>query len=301
MMKRRSDPFGSRSSVLVFVMLFLASLQGGATAESAAAQTAEDFLTQIMNLSVSSIVESPDVSYDIIGLPYKTLTAEGCCDVWVSEDGSAVYGYGKKSMFADEDTDGKTHADAISEAAAFAAITPLLQYLNLSTAQSDYELVFEDMGGETENDLWGCVWIVHREMELNGITCRTRLFTGLVSAASDTIFTFRHRPVIPPANTLSLDVTYAAARQAAQDWLAEEPYFTVASPILLDDDGEGEQVIAPQQNFFAIDEEEQTSPTATYYSWEIPFEWTEWGDAQFNGVVWVDVGTGAVVGAGSKE
>ena len=299
-MKRRSDLFGLRSTMLIFAMLFLALLHSGAVAESAEAQTAENFLAQIMNLSVSSIVESPDVSYDIIGLPYKTLTADGCCDVWVSEDGSAVYGYGKKSMFADEDTDGKTHADAISEAAAFAAITPLLQYLDLSTIQSDYELVFEDMGGETEDDLWGCVWIVHREMELNGIPCRTRLFTGLVSAASDTIFTFRHRPVIQPENTLSLDVSYAAARQAAQAWLAAEPYFTEASPLLLDDDDdEGEQVIAPQQNFFAIDEEEQTSPTATYYSWEIPFEWTEWGDAQFNGVVWVDVVTGEVVGAGA--
>ena len=299
-MKRKNDLFGLLSTLVVFAFFLLAPLYTGVAEESAAAQTARNFLSQVMNVTATLIVESPYVSYDIIGLPYKTLTADTCCDVWVSEDGSAVYGYGKKSMFADEDTAGKTHADAISEAAAFAAMTPLLQYLDLSTTQSDYDIVFEDMGGETENDLWGCVWIVHREMELNGIPCRTRVFTGLVSAASGAIFTFRNRPVIPPENTLNGDVTYAVARQATQSWLSAWPYFSAASPTLAGDENEGVKVIAPQENHFAPADDEQTAPTKTYYSWEVPFEWTEWGDEQFEGVVWVNVETGEVVGAGAE-
>ncbi len=269
--------------------------------ESPAAQEARNFLEQALGITVTTIVEKPSVTYDVIGLPYRLLTADATYDVWVSENASAIYGYARRGMFVNENLEGKTTADAISEDRAFATIVPVLNYLDLSTAKSDYHIDFQDMGGGAGNSLEGCFWSVSREMALNEKPCRTRTFIGVVAAASETVYIVRYSPSIPPENQLNVVITYQAARQAAQDWLAEEPYFTVASPILLDDDGEGEQVIAPQQNFFAIDEEEQTSPTATYYSWEIPFEWTEWGDAQFNGVVWVDIETGEVVGAGSNE
>ena len=219
-------------------------------------------------------------------------------DIWVAEDGTAVYGYTKKDMFSGENLNGKTNADAISEEYAFNAIGPVLNYLDLSTSKSDYYMSFRDMGteGDEDDDLWGCMWIIRKEMELNGIPCRGRGFSGSVSGASQTVNIFRYLPTIMPENQSNVVVSYTEARQNALNWLQEHPYFETASPFLVGDENTGVQVIAPQHQMFELNEAEQTEATKTYYCWEIYFSWTEYNN-DFNGVIWVNIDTGEIVGA----
>ncbi len=284
---------------MAITLVLLFSWAAGAE-ESLAAQKAISFLSQVLNITAAAVIESPDISFETIGLPYKKITVNACHNLWVAEDGSTVYSYSRRNRFTGEDVSGKTHADAISATDAFTAIIPLLAYLGLSTSQSDYEIAFSDIGGETHNDLQGCTWGVRQTIHVNGVLCRSCIFLGRVSAASGAIFSFRYWPIIPQENTSTATISYAEARQTAINWLATQIYLTGASPTLTGDENNGQQVIAPNINGFDISNllEEQTESTKTYYCWEVPFEWTERGDHTVPGVVWIDVETGAVIGAG---
>lgn len=284
---------------LLFIAIAVAPMHISEAQELPIRQKAQEFLVQGLGITTSIIEEKAGVTNDIIGLPYKIVTADSTYDVWVSEDASTVYGYAKKSMFSDENLDGKTVADAISEETAFSAIIPVLSYIGLSINKSDYQMLFSDMGSKDgdEDDLWGCVWRIYKEMKIDGKVCRFRGFNGVIAASSETIYTFRYRPVIYPENTLNDVITYIAARQSAASWLTTQPYFESAVPILSGDENAGIQVIAPEHNMFDNNIPEATDSVKTFYCWEVPFTWTESETEQFEGVVWVNVETGDVIGA----
>lgn len=296
-MMSRIKPIKYQALILLSIIA-VTPIQMAWAQESPIIQKARNFLSQALNISATTIIERPEVIYDIIGLPYKILNVDSTYDIWVAEDGTAVYGYTKKDMFSGENLNGKTNADAISEEYAFNAIGPVLNYLDLSTSKSDYYMSFRDMGteGDEDDDLWGCMWIIRKEMELNGIPCRGRGFSGSVSGASQTVNIFRYLPTIMPENQSNVVVSYTEARQNALNWLQEHPYFETASPFLVGDENTGVQVIAPQHQMFELNEAEQTEATKTYYCWEIYFSWTEYNN-DFNGVIWVNIDTGEIVGA----
>ena len=55
--------------------------------------------SRIKRHTTSIIEEKAGVTNDIIGLPYKIVTADSTYDVWVCEDASTVYGYAKVYVF----------------------------------------------------------------------------------------------------------------------------------------------------------------------------------------------------------
>ena len=288
-------------SLQIVVLLVLIPAYSGVTEESPTVKKVRNFFVEVFGKTVSAISESSDISYNIIGLPYKIYDVDSKYMVKISEDNTTIYGYTKKDL--DENVTGKTSADAISEDDAFNAVKPVLKYLELSTSKSDYQMSFRDMGTEDDraDDLWGCMWtIVGKDMEMNKMPCRGRGFVGAVSGASQTITTFCYLPVIMPENELSLIITYAEARQKALIWLQKKPYFEKAIPSLTGDENTGIQVIAPKRDSFDNNRGEPTKLTKTYYCWEIPFVSSKLIPEQSEGAVWINVETGEVVGAGYR-
>lgn len=282
--------------VLVFFMFVLSTISAVAEQESQVAESVRNFFTQTMRVTVTNLVEEPCISYRLIGLPYKEVKVDNSYFVWVADVGGTIYSYTKKDM-PNEDVINKTQEDAISASEAFTSILTLLDYFELPKKESDYQMIFQDMGGETENDLDSCYWIIRRELNLDGIPCRMRSFVCFVSGASGTIFTFKYLPVIPPENTLIVTTTYAAARQAALNWLMESSVLSVREITLTGDENSGTQVVAPEENMFVDNMlQDQTEKTKTYYCWEVPFAWTQY-EEDYNGYVWVNVETGEIVGA----
>ncbi len=270
--------------------------------ESQATQTIKSFLSGGLCIEAARVTERPDVSYDSVGMPYKWYSVDDTYRLWVSLDGEKVYRFTHNRWGCNELhlVEGKTHDDAISETEAFASVVPLLSYLGFSTEQNEYEIEFKDTAYQTDqriNDLWGARWYIRKAFSLDGIKCRSRYLTIIVSAASGAVVGFHHNPVIPPENTLNPIVPYSAAEQIALAWITAHPYFAEANPTIAADSSQEQIVIAQKYDFYGESMVGRTVPISTYYSWVVIFDFVEFGRAYQCGV-WVNIETGEVVGSG---
>ena len=288
--------------LIIIALMFFVLHNNAFCQESSINQNIKEFFSETLDIAITSIIGTPCISYDVVGLPHKTFIADKTYRIQASIDGSSIYSVQlTKDLVPKEDIEGKTNKDAISDDAAFSAVIPLLEYYDLPVNKSEYQIDFIDINGENEDDLYGCSWSISYYLKLNGIPCRTRFVNISVSAAAKVIEGFIFRPVISPENTLDNAITYASARQLALDWILEQPYLTGEGlPTLTGDNNNGIQVIAPEYNILVPNESEATEQPKTYYCWEVPFTYKEF-DYTPEAVVWVDIQTGEIVGGGEKE
>jgi hypothetical protein len=282
------------ATVLIFMALTFTSYTAAFGQELSAEQRIRDFLSEVLGITATNISESPSILYESFGLPYKIFIADGCCKISASVDGSIIYRYMSDSLFADEEDTikGKTLEDAISDDEAFSAAVPILEFYELPTEKSEYQMDLIDPFSEIRGDLFGSEWFIEKEIKLNGIPCRTRAIYIGISAASKKIVDFEYYPIIPPENTLDNAITYASAQRKAWRWILVH---FLTWPALTGDANAGIQVIAPNLNRLKSVYDE-TEPTKTFYCWEVPFTWKQW-ESTLNGVVWVNLQTGEIVGS----
>ena len=293
--------------VAALMAILIAPLHSSAICQDLSAnEKISDFLLQTLGITVTTITDTSSISYDFIGFPHKTFTADKIYTIKSSVDGSAIYSYSKKERFVYKtDISVKTSEDAISDDDAFSVVVPLLEYFGLPTDKSKYRITFVDNADEVEDDLFGSSWSIIHYMKLNGIPCRKRILNISVCAAEKEVQSFFYRPIIPPENTLDGAIPYASARQLALDWFAKQPSLTVGGlPTIIDDANnsthKGTQVIAPVYNIFSTSVSRLTEQPKTYYCWEVPFAWVDFTHIH-NVVVWVNIQTGEIVGAGEQE
>jgi len=287
------------STIITFTIFFIFWPMGnGMTEEVTPSQKVEDFLFEALNMENVTIAERPGISFEN-GLPGKTFCIDDKCDstVMVTEDGAIILAYWRGFYHVEEKeyVQGKTRADAITEAQAFAFATPALEYLGYSSEREDYLMKKYNIinNSESNNALEGTRWFIKKYLTVDGVSYRGSPFLMILSAATGAIISISNTPPTLPENTMNIQVSYADARPAALNWINDNYYGSLTG-----DPESGTIVIAPNVNQFEIGKE-RTEALKTYYCWEVPFIWSDsMSNTQIEGVVWVNIETGVAVGAG---
>jgi len=245
----------------------------------------------------------------IAGRPLNKVRGDGWIAL-VAGDTGQVYSFGRKHFFNDEKSEASAlkKADALSREAAFKAVLPLLKDFSLSENIEDYTLNLEERVGsfsvpEEERSLHDYLWAIRRYFSYEGVPCRERRLSVLISPLSGKVVSVDYWPMVLPAN--EKDENKIISRQNAlgvtTEWVSQEPYFLhVGRAARVADDAVDDiaMVVAcprPYPHPEGYRKETRYVGTEAYYCWEVPFEFKEAGHL-FEGVAWVRVDNSAVIG-----
>ena len=296
---KKQDRLCKSSIIIGFTMLFVFfPICTGMPQELTPSQKVEEFLSEALNIENATIVERPGISFDK-GLPGKTFCIDDNCDstVMVTEDGAIILEYRRRFYHSEEKeyVQGKTRADAITETEAFAFATPVLEYLGYSSAREDYSLDIRNFINNCprNNALEGTRWSIKKYFTVDGVSYRGATLFVRLSAATGTIISISNTPRVLPENSMNIQISFADARPVALNWIRDNYFGSLTG-----DAESGTIVIAPNVNQFEM-LTKRTEALKTYYCWEVPFIWREpMTNKMEESVVWVNIETGEVVGAG---
>lgn len=177
----------------------------------------------------------------------------------------------------------------------FEKIKPLLEYFELPEKIEEYKFYLSPA-----KDTWRVIQnITYEEVPY-------RMAGFKIDVLSDTceITSFVYVPVRVPTNIKPQLDTETNAREIAKKWLIDSEYFKKEYGFLgdvhryVDESKKGKVVITFPVNAF-VTREIPKEKREFMYAWEIPFIWKAYGENK--GVIWVDVETQQVVGAGPYE
>ena len=272
----------------------------GQTEETQPIQTVRAFLSDVLSIEISEVKEHPGDLFLEIRSDHKIcLINNGSYSVYVSEDGSVVYGYNNNTWYSrvyDE-----VHAELITESEVFDMAVPLLKYLGLTLDVSDYEFSLRGFGLKTPDNYQQQVWRISRRFYLNGKICRSLGFSCLISATSGDLIKFVYNPIKAPQNNLNVQVSYKEACDIASSYISQVYASTINEISFANGDSEGKIVVAPDDNELGkADYNYALGPPSMYYSWEVKLRFVEYKNTEreysSSCIVYVNIETGEVVG-----
>ncbi len=147
-------------------------------------------------------------------------------------------------------------------------------------------------------------WVIKRRYSFNNVPCRDRSFSLTVfpEKASIHIEAFEDYPIVLPDEEPQWSISKDEAVSAVKAWfVGASPSYMLAPKVESDVVSKIQKVIAlPNRCFVLGKKQPDCRGTKAQYCWEVPFSWMECSDV-FNGVLWVSLGKGEVIGGTTKH
>ena len=266
----------------------------------------EEFAEKVMQIRIQSISVGNEQSSTIPCGTIRVTVNKGMgdekCDFTLGEKDGFVYSAFHSLEYSEDST--RKASDAVSKERAFEAVKRVIKYYNLAFRAEDFRGGLANMGrmADPNDNLEDCWWeFIRSPLYWNNWPCRGTRLSVHVSAASGILVSVIYEPVILPRGPEpTQDIGPAAAIERAKEWL-KRPIFYLSgkNPRLQPEVGKQvKKVIALPFSMF------ESNPTApmpcfeeSFYCWEVPFVYTE-HDHVFDGVIWIDMSTGAFIGSG---
>ncbi|MBW7864212.1 MAG: hypothetical protein H3C30_07350 [Candidatus Hydrogenedentes bacterium] len=290
--------FKTCSIIALFVGIFLIACQASAD-DAAVAVCVEKFLSVIEEDIYVTTVESSKTIYTTpIGLPYRRVKVNSSYTILISNDNSIIYGFVRNGAFTDRAAKGKQKNSIISEDEAFKIVKNVISIINVSLNKDDFTIRFNDTSIVNKDGSSEPFWSFVSEQKFNDIPCRKRTVNFEIAADNGELLLYRYRPIVIPTKDLMINIKREDAITIAAEWVSKEPYLVRYNGVLSPVKGEGVLVIAPEGNPYKLDSDDlqKQVEVKTYYCWEEEFRWIE-NESKGEGVVWIDVNDGHIVGA----
>ena len=211
------------------------------------------------------------------------------------------YDSDESSEYSEED---KMRAFRCSPDDVFAMSVKILGLLGQPQDRNQFEVrrAWEDPGG-IRNDGFGR-WVIERSYSFNNMPCRDRSFSLAVfpEKASVHIKEFEDYRIVPPDEEPQCPISKDEAVSAVKAWfVGASPSYVLSPKVESGVVSKIQKVIAlPNRCFVLGKKDPDCRGTKAQYCWEVPFSWMECSDL-CNGVLWVSLEKGEVIGVATKH
>jgi hypothetical protein len=207
--------------------------------------------------------------------------------------------YSDSSHRSGRSEDEKMLAFRYSAEVVFAMTTKILGLLGQPQDRNQYEVepALKDPGRVRDGQFG--LWVIVHKYTYNNLPCRNRFFSLTVfpEKASVQVKYLCDYPIVTPEEEPERPITKDEAVSAVQAWfVAAKPSHMSGPRIENDVSSKIQEVLALPNACFALGKEDPDCRGAkAQCCWEVPFSWEE-RPYVFNGVLWVSLKTGQVIG-----